>query len=116
MVRYQLRYFSMLLSSLEKRLQRYGFFLIYPNFLQKKSAFVGKNLYFSQKSIIFAPAKRKIMRKLLLLAEEGERKLIQEVGARLDIVSQLAEYEVMMPGAGWRDTDCTSMPKSCCRA
>ena len=40
------------------------------------------------------------MRKLLLLAEEGERKLIQEVGARLGIVSQLAEYEVLITGVG----------------
>ena len=59
-----------------------------------------KNLYFSPKSIIFAPAKRMIMRKLLLLAEEGERKLIQEVGARLGIASQLAEYEVLITGVG----------------
>ena len=59
-----------------------------------------KNLYFSPKSIIFAPAKRMIMRKLLLLAEEGERKLIQEVCARLGIVSQLAEYEVLITGVG----------------
>lgn len=41
-----------------------------------------------------------IMRKLLLLAEEGERKLIQEVGARLGIASQLAEYEVLITGVG----------------
>ena len=59
-----------------------------------------KNLYFSPKSIIFAPAKRMIMRKLLLLAEEGERKLIQEVGARLGIASQLAEYGVLITGVG----------------
>ena len=40
------------------------------------------------------------MRKLLLLAEEGERKLIQEVGARLGISSPLAEYEVLITGVG----------------
>ena len=74
--------------------------MIYANFLKKKVLLWAKNLYFSQKSIIFAPAKRKIMRKLLLLAEEGERKLIQEVGARLGIVSQLAEYEVLITGVG----------------
>ena len=59
-----------------------------------------KNLYFSPKSIIFAPAKRMIMRKLLLLAEEGERKLIQEVGARLGMERLLAEYEVLITGVG----------------
>ena len=41
-----------------------------------------------------------IMRKLLLLAEEGERKLIQEVGARLGMERLLAEYEVLITGVG----------------
>ncbi|MGN0235905.1 MAG: hypothetical protein ACI4BD_06325 [Paludibacteraceae bacterium] len=40
------------------------------------------------------------MRKLLLLAEEGERKLIREVGDRLGIESLLAEYEVLITGVG----------------
>ena len=57
-------------------------------------------MYFSPKSIIFAPAKRMIMRKLLLLAEEGERKLIQEVGERLGMERLLAEYEVLITGVG----------------
>ena len=40
------------------------------------------------------------MQKLLLLAEEGERKLIQEVGERLGIEHLLAEYEVRITGVG----------------
>ena len=41
-----------------------------------------------------------IMQKLLLLAEEGERKLIQEVGERLGMERLLAEYEVLITGVG----------------
>ena len=40
------------------------------------------------------------MQKLLLLAEEGEQKLIQEVGERLGIECLLAEYEVRITGVG----------------
>ena len=40
------------------------------------------------------------MRKLILLAEEGERKLIHEVGAQLGCADWLAQYDVLVTGVG----------------
>ena len=40
------------------------------------------------------------MKKLILLAEEGERKLIHEVGAQLGCADWLAQYDVLVTGVG----------------
>ena len=40
------------------------------------------------------------MEKLILLAEEGERKLIHEVGAQLGCADWLAQYDVLVTGVG----------------